>query len=172
MIKKMPTILCISMDNIISKINNLIELGFSQKDIINIIKSFPSILGLTIENIKNKIDNITKLGYSYNETLFIIKNLPSIFGYTLENIKGKIEFYNLIGLHDLFIKYPKKLMMSIELVYARYMFYKDMGINIDMNNYSKLYHSNKQFYNRFGITKEELINKYPYEKGVKDEKRI
>ena len=63
-------------------------------------------------------------------------------------------------------------MMSIELVYARYMFYKDMGINIDMNNYSKLYHSNKQFYDRFGITKEELINKYPYEKGVKDERRI
>ncbi|UKI58153.1 MAG: hypothetical protein L6V81_01540 [Clostridium sp.] len=46
-------------------------------------------------------------------------------------------------------------MMSLDLAYARYMFYKDIGINIDMNNYSKLFHSNKQFYDRFGIEKKK-----------------
>ena len=101
-----------------------------------------------------------------------MKNLPSLFGYTIENIIDKIEFYNLIGLHDLFIKYPKKLMMSLDLAYARYMFYKDIGIIIDASNYSKLFHSNKQFYDRFGIEKEELIKRYKYKKGIKDEKRI
>ena len=172
MIKKMPPILCISMDNIINKINDLISLGFTKEDVINIIKSFPSVLGLKINNIKNKIDSIVKLGYSYDEVIFMMKNLPSLFGYTIENIIDKIEFYNLIGLHDLFIKYPKKLMMSLDLAYARYRFYKDIGIIIDTSNYSKLFHSNKQFYDRFGIEKEELIKRYKYEKGIKDERRI
>lgn len=95
------------MENIINKINDLISLGFTKEDVINIIKSFPSVLGLKINNIKNKIDSIVKLGYSYDEVIFMMKNLPSLFGYTIENIIDKIEFYNLIGLHDLFIKYPK-----------------------------------------------------------------
>lgn len=169
-IKKMPNILCISIDNIINKIDSLMSLGFTKEEVINIIKTFPSVLGLTIDNIKNKIDNIVKLGYSYSETLFIIKNLPALFGYTLSTIKEKIEFYNSINLHDLFITYPKKLMMSLDLAYARYIFYQERGINIDMNNYSKLFYSNKQFKDKFNLSKEELINKYKRE--VKDERRI
>ena len=42
--------------------------------------------------------------------------------------------YDSIGLERLFVVDPKQIIQSIELSYARYMYYKESGINIDMNN--------------------------------------
>ena len=47
------------------------------------------------------------------------------------HIKQKIKFYDSIGLHSLAVKDSKQLMQSTALSYARYMFYKDNGIEID-----------------------------------------
>ena len=145
----------------------LVELGYSQEEIIKMTKSFPSIYGLSIDNMKQKIEDIKQLGYSQEEVIKITKSLPSIYGYSIENMKQKTEFYDYMGLHSLAVMSPKYLMQSIALSYARYMFLKEKGIRIDETNYKKLFYNQKQFQKQYGITKKELLEKYDYERDFK-----
>ena len=133
-------------------------------------KSLPSIYSYSIENMKQKIEDIESLGYSREEVIKMTKSLPSIYGYSIENMKQKIEFYDDIDMHDLAVIDPKKLMQSVKLSYARYNFYKDRGIEINMNNYRKLFIGNKQFEKQYGITKEEILKKYNYEENLEEKK--
>lgn len=141
----------------------LISLGYSKKEIIKMTKRVSAIFGYSIENIKQKIENLEELGYSREEVIKMTKNLPSIYGFSIENIKQKIEFYDSIGLHSLAIVAPKNLMQSTKLSYARYMFFKEKGIVIDETSYRKLFVNQKQFEKQYGLTKNEILQKYPYE---------
>lgn len=141
----------------------LISLGYSKKEIIKMTKRVSAIYGYSIENIKQKIEDIEALGYSREEVIKMTKNFPSIYGFSIENIKQKIEFYNSIGLHSLAIVAPKNLMQSTKLSYARYMFFKEKGIVIDETSYRKLFVGQKQFEKQYGLTKNEILQKYPYE---------
>ena len=90
-------------------------------------------------------------------------SLPNIYNLRIENLRRKIKFYDSIGLHSLAVMEPKQLMQSTRLSYARYMFYKENGINIDETNYRKLFVDQKTFERQYGIKKLELLKKYPYE---------
>ena len=163
MTKRVSAIYGYSIENIKQKIEGIEELGYNREEVIKMTKSFPSIYGLSIENIKQKIEDIEALGYSREEVIKMTKNLPSIYGFSIENIKQKIEFYDSIGLHSLAIVAPKNLMQSTKLSYARYMFFKEKGIVIDETNYNKLFVNQKQFEKQYGLTKNEILQKYPYE---------
>ena len=52
------------------------------------------------------------------------------------------------------------------LSYARYMFFKERGININMSNYNKLFVRQKQFEKQYGIKKSELLDRYKYTEYV------
>lgn len=109
------------------------------------------------------------LGYSKEEIIKMTKTLPVIYSYSIENMKQKIAFYDSIGMHELAVIDAKQLMQSVNLSYARYSFYMDKGINIDIDNYKKLFISQKQFEKSYGITKEELLKKYDYNKYKEEE---
>ena len=79
-------------------------------------------------------------------------------------MKQKIEYYDSIVMHKLAVVDAKLLMQSTALSYARYEFYKDKGNEIDMINYRKLFIGQKNFEKQFGITKQELLEKYDYNK--------
>ena len=141
-----------------------LECGYTKEEVIKITKILPAIYGLSIENMKQKIVDIMDLGYTKEEVIKMTKTLPTIYGLSIENIKQKIDFYNLIGMHELAVVDAKMLMQSINLSYARYSFYMNLGINVDMNNYRKLFINQKQFEKTYGITKEELLKRYDYNK--------
>ena len=141
----------------------LISLGYSKEEIIKMTKNLPAIYNYSIGNIKQKIEDMEELGYSREEVIKMTIGLPSILGLSIENIKQKIEFYDFIGLHFLAVVDPKKLMQSTKLSYARYMFFKEKGIVIDKINYNKLFANQKQFEKKYGLTKDEILQKYPYE---------
>ena len=141
----------------------LISLGYSKEEIIKMTKNLPAIYNYSIGNIKQKIEDLEALGYSREEVIKMTKNLPSIYGFSIENIKQKIEFYDFIGLHSLAVIDSKKLMQSTKLSYARYMFFKEKGIVIDETSYRKLFVGQKQFEKQYGLTKNEMLQKYPYE---------
>ena len=134
-------------------------------------KTLPSIYGLSIESMKQKIDDMIALGYTKEEVIKMTKKLPTIYGLSIESMKQKIDFYDSIGMHELAVINPKQLMQSVNLSYARYLFYKYKGIDIDMNNYRKLFIGQKQFEKAYGITKKELLEKYDYNK-YKEEIKI
>ena len=165
MTKSSPSIYNYSIENIKQKIEDMEKLGYSQEDVIKMTKSLPTIYGLSIDNIKQKIEDMEELGYSQEDVIKMTKSLPTIYGLSIENLKQKIEFYDSIGLHSLVIKDTKQLMQSTKLSYARYMFYKEKGIIIDEKNYSKLFIGQKRFEKTYGITKESLLEMYPYEDG-------
>ena len=143
--------------------------GYSKEEVIKMTKSLPQIYGYSIENMKQKIEDIMVLGYSKEEVIKMTKSLPQIYSLSKENMKQKIDFYDSIGMHVLAVIDTKYLMQSVNLSYARYSFYMDKGINIDIDNYRKLFIGQKNFEKSYGITKEELLKKYDYNK-FKEEK--
>ena len=163
MTKNLPQIYGLSIENIKQKIEDMEELGYSREEVIKMTKSLPQIYSLSIENIKQKIEDMEELGYSREEVIKMTIGLPTIFGLSIENIKQKVEFYNYIGLHSLAVVEPKKLIQSTKLSYARYMFFKEKGIVIDETSYRKLFVGQKQFEKQYGLTKNEILQKYPYE---------
>lgn len=147
----------------------LLKMGYTKEEVIKMTKSFPPIYGLSIENIKQKIEDMIALGYTKEEVIKITKSFPAIYSLSIENIKQKIEFYDSIGIHELAVINPKQLIQSVNLSYARYSFYKDRGIDIDIKSYKKLFIEQKRFEKAYGITKKELLEKYDYNK-YKEEK--
>ena len=147
----------------------LLKMGYTKEEVIKMTKSLPQIYSYSIENMKQKIEDIISLGYTKEEVIKMTKILPAIYGFSIENMKQKIDFYDSIDMHELAVINPKQLMQSVNLSYARYSFYKDRGIDIDMNNYRKLFDGQKRFEKAYGITKKELLEKYDYNK-YKEEK--
>lgn len=169
--KRLPTIFCYSIDNIKTKIEDMISLGFTREEVIKMIKLFPSVLSISIDNIKNKINIFLEHGYTYDEILYTFKVIPSIIASAPDNLKRKLNFYNTIGISDCIKAKPIKLMLSLNLVYARYRFLSERGIIIDEKSSVKLFCNNKQFERVNGISKEALLNMYSYDNEVKKNER-
>ena len=147
----------------------LLKMGYTKEEVIKMTKSLPQIYSYSIENMKQKIEDIISLGYTKEEVIKMTKSLPQIYGLSIESMKQKIDFYDSIDMHELAVIDSKQLMQSVNLSYARYSFYKERGIDIDMNNYGKLFVGQKNFEKTYGITKKELLEKYDYNK-YKEEK--
>ena len=169
MTKTLPAIYGYSIENMKQKIEDIISLGYTKEEVIKMTKILPAIYGLSIESMKQKIEDIISLGYTKEEVIKMTKSLPQIYGLSIESMKQKIDFYDSIDMHELAVIDSKQLMQSVNLSYARYSFYKDRGIDIDMNNYGKLFVGQKNFEKTYGITKKELLEKYDYNK-YKEEK--
>ena len=148
----------------------MMSLGYTREEVLKMTKSLPSIYSLSIESIKQKIIDMMSLGYTKEEVLKMTKSFPSIYGLSIENIKQKITFYDSIDMHELAIVDPMLLMQSVDVSYARYAFYREMGIEISMSNYRGLFINNKQFEKRYGITKKELLEKYNYKRFMEEQK--
>lgn len=71
-------------------------------------------------------------------------------------------------MHELAIIDSKQLIQSVKLSYARYKYYEDNNVFINMDNYRKLFVNEKQFKKRSNMTKSELLNKYDYSEYIKE----
>ena len=160
MAKVLPTIFNISIENIKRKLKDIESLGYTKEETIKMTSLLPALISYSTENIKQKIDDIMSLGYSKEEVIKMTITLPALFGYSIENITKKINFYKEIGLDFIITNYTKNLMQSVELSYARYNYFKND--NNEITSYSYLFCNEKRFKKQFGITKQELLQMYPY----------
>ena len=141
--------------------------GYSKKNIIKMTNLLPSIFGYSEENIENRFEYLKSKGYSEQEIIKMTKSLPPIFNLSEDNIDKKIEFYKEINLEFIITEDTLQLIQSIELTYARYRFFSDIGIIINQDNYRKLfYYSQNNFIKQYGINNNELINRYPYNQKI------
>ena len=151
----------------------LCNFGYTKEESKEILNTYP-LNTCKPETLKRKIEEINmymeRLGYSRAEVIKMTKSLPTIYGLSIDNIKQKIDFYDSIGLHELAINDTKQLMQSVSLSYARYMFYKEKSIEITDRSYKKLFIGKKQFQKAYGITKEELLEKYDYQAYIQQKK--
>ena len=151
----------------------LCNFGYTKEESKEILNTY-SLNTYKPETLKKKIEEINmymeKLGYSKEEVIKMTKSLPTIYSLSIDNIKQKIDFYDSIGLHELAINDTKQLMQSVSLSYARYMFYKEKSIEITDRSYKKLFIDQKRFEKAYGITKEELLEKYDYQAYIQQKK--
>ena len=160
-----------TIDNITQKIKEVMSLGYTKDEVIKMTISLPQIYSYSVEkNMKQKIQDLMKLGYTKEEVIKMTIDLPQIYSSSIENIRGKIEFYDSINMHELAIIDTKRLMQSTALSYARYMFYKERGIDININNYRKIFIGQIQFKKSYEITNQELLEMYSYDKYLEETK--
>ena len=171
MTKAFPSLYGYSIENIKRKIEDLISLGYNKADIIKMTKLLPVLYGLSIENIKQRINDLISLGYSREDVIKMTKQLSTLYGYTIENIKLKVEFFKRINLGFIMVYDTKRLMQSIDLTYARYMFFKNQGIVITEENYTKLFYSTKNFEKQYGIDKSALLEKYNFQEYINNKNK-
>ena len=169
--KRLPTIFCYSIDNIKTKIEDMITLGFTREVVIKMVRNFPSILSISMDNIKNKINIFLEHGYTYDDILYTFEVIPAVMAYSPDSLREKLKYYNSIGIHNFIAMKPIKLMLSLNLVYARYRYLTEKGIVIDEKNSYKMFCNNKLFERLHGISKEVLLSRYSYEKEVKNNER-
>lgn len=169
--KRLPTIFCYSIDNIKTKIEDMISLGFTREEVIKMIRNFPSVLSISMDNIRNKINIFLEYGYTYDDILYTFEVIPAVMAYSPDSLREKLKYYNSIGIHNFIAMKPIKLMLSLNLVYARYRYLTEKGIVIDEKNSYKMFCNNKLFERLHGISKEVLLSKYSYEKEVKNNER-
>ena len=175
--KKFPMTFTSSLDKFDNKISILEALGHSREKIIYMTANLPAIFSYSEDNLRNKIDDIIAMGYTKKEVLRMLETFPALYGLTIEKIREKKEFYDSIGLSELFIKKPAMFIQSIELSYARYMFYKSIGIEITMDNYLLLFWVQSKFKNSYKISNDELMEIYSYDEcllknDVKTKKKL
>lgn len=170
--KKNPSLFIYKETSIKDKIDDILALGYSYDDVRSIIIKFPKILSYSLVRIKNRIVELESLGYTHEQVLKMTKLLPSLFGLHIDTIREKKEFYDSIGIGDIITLKPMYLMQSIEVSYARYMFYKSIGKEINKDNYLLLFMLQTRFIKKYGKTKEELINEFNYDKYLEEKKNI
>ena len=167
MTKTVPSLFGYSEESLSKKYQYFIDKGYTLEEIIKMTKTLPALFNYSEESLNKKYQYFIDKGYTLEEIIKMTKTLPALFSYSEENIEEKLNFYNNINLSLIAINDTKKLMQSVELSYARYMYFEERGITIDESNYIRLFYNNKKFTKQYGITKEKLLEKYKYD----DEKR-
>ena len=156
-VKKVPIVLKdYYLNKIIIKLNCLSELGFSKEEIINITCSNPYILLYSEEMLIERFNNLLYFEYSLDDIRKLIINLPILFGYDINTISKKIKYYDSINLKSIIINDTSILLYPLELIEKRYNFISK-SLSINTKNYNLLFLSDKDFYKKYKITKEELL---------------
>ena len=151
-IKKIPIILKnVYLDALESKLNKLLELGFSKDNIISITITNPYILLYSTESINNKVFSVKGLGYSIEDVIKMMTDFPLIFGYDITNIEKKINFYRSVDLDNYLIQNSKILIYNLDYLKSRLNCIKDKKDNLD------LFLSEKDFYNKYNVKSLDLI---------------
>mgnify|MGYP003290674024 CR=1 FL=1 len=150
-----------------NKINNILcylfLYGYSMEELIEITRRFPSLYCFSIDTLKNKIENIESLGYSKEEIIKITIKLPALFGKDINDIRRKKRFYDQIGIGDIVVNNTFYLTQNLDLTFARYMFYRSLGVKIDHGNMNLLFMSQESFVKKYGKTNKQLIMLYNYQ---------
>ncbi len=162
MTSKAPSLFGQTIDTLKEKKKGIIDIGFSEEQVRKILVESPTTFGCTTQTVIDKIDGIVNLGYTKEEVMNVVTIYPTILTKSTGKIKDLVEFYDSIGMHELLLKEPKQFMQSVEVSYARYMFFKERGITINMDHYRNLFRSHVEFEERYGISKVDLLKKYNY----------
>ena len=119
---------------------------------------------MNTQNLKEKILYFLNIGYSIDEIIWITRKVPTVFNYSCEGLDEKIKVLKNADLQSEILSRPTCLMQGVELSYARVKFMKENNLVFDHKAFNYLFLSNKEFHKRFGITNEEIKEKYPYKK--------
>ena len=152
----MPSLLGITTEGILDRFEFFIQLGYTKEEFIKMSASLPALYNYSTDKITSRVRELLEFGYTKEEVIIISKVFPAIFSFSSESLSLKLDYYKFLNIERSFIKAPKNLIQSIELSYARYEFFKQ-------NN---MFMGSEQFKQLYGITNEEIIRMYDYNKTI------
>lgn len=163
-IKFLPAICCLNLDNLNKKIEDLTELGYSKNDVIKMIKKFSSIFSISIETIKQKMKDIEDIGYTKDEVLSMTKMFPVLFSLDVENIKQKNKDLEELGYsHDevkkITVTFPQVYSLSVDNLTPKIEFYDSIELhNMIVETPRNLIQSVNVSYARYKFFQKKGIN--------------
>ena len=140
------------------------KLYFSDEDVRYIIFRYPTIINRLEETLEEKLQVLISYNNIDEETAYeMIKRFPAIMGYNVTRTKRQLDLLEQEGLTDSVILNPITLTNSVELLYAMIQYAKeqyntDNLRTINRKNIFKTGDSKRAF----GMSKEQLKAKYPY----------
>ena len=145
------------------KIDTLLSLGYTIKDILKINRKTNIIATYSNKSIIDKFNYLLSLGFSKIETISITTICPQIYCYKQDSIKTKFD--NLISLgytykevKTIIINYPAILNMSLEYIKEKIEFYNSIGLhNVLIKDANHLITSLSLVYARYMFLKEKDI---------------
>ena len=148
-INKIPNILNKNyLDQLVDKFDNLIRMGFSKNEIVNIIKKNPYILLFPCDIIRDNHKYLLEYGFgNYSITL-----CPLLLSYNCLEIENRIKYYKKIKLFDTILDNPCYLLFNLDFIRIRYNF-----IIKKNGNLNDLFVDDILFYNKYNITRDKLI---------------
>lgn len=177
---KMVTDLVLAEANILNtdyiKINIQLEriakFGYTKKQLINIVKNNPTTLVTPIDDLKKRFYSMTEYKYSKNDVLRFTSRIPDLLTYPDERVENRFLILNAIGLHDAPIKSPYILRFSSHTTYARYCYFIDNNIEINMENYNDLFACEKDFSKKYGVSSNRLTKIYKFKQFEHEKEKI
>ena len=155
-------------ENIKTNYKLLMNLGYTNEEVIKMTKMLPALYSYSEDNITNKIDFLIDLGYSKQEVLKMTINFPALYSFSEENIIEKIEYYRKKNLDFIIIENTKYLMQSMKKTKARYNYLtEEKMFSLDESNYSKLFMSEKNFQKTYGVSTDALIKLHGLDSQIK-----
>ena len=124
----------------------------------------PTIYVLTEENIKSKFEFFLEKGYSSEDIRFIKLKVPAVFSYSRVSLDEKIRVLQESNLGSELLNRPSYLIQGVNLSYARLRFMLDKKLTINHKAFNYLVLDNKNFLKKFGISNDEIRERYPYKK--------
>ena len=156
-----------AVETIRKKIIDFEALGYEHQTVLKMTSSLAMLFSYSIDNIKQKRLDLMALGFSEEEVTMMTSAVPALFGYSKQNIENKINVLRKINLGNIIAKEPGKLITSAKLVYARYLYLTNKGINVSEGYHGKLFFQEKAFIRAYGISNKDVIKMYiPEDEGV------
>ena len=176
MVKHKPTVLMLTLTEIIIRIESLKSLGYTDKDIKIMSINTPSIYVQPFNYITDKLHYLIEYGFTKEQAIRITSLLSTVFDYSYDTIEQRLDLFEYLNLHNLVYNKPITLRQSPKLTYARYKYFQDKGIEVNEQKYKKLFMSEKQFMDIHKISNIDLMNKYNYDeeiqKEIKEKKKV
>ena len=154
-----PQIFDYTTENLTKTIEKVVDFGFEKEQALKFLLRVCSFI-LPEEFIEKKFNQLISIGYNKDEIIKMLETFPSLFLLNIDVLNEKIQFYDRIGLSKKVAENAKLLMQSTELSYARYMFYKSIGITIDEENFKLLFMSGKDFQELYHVNNRYIVEKY------------
>ncbi len=139
---------------------------FSDDDIRYMIYRYPSLINRSTETLDEKFETFTSYeGIDELDAYGMVKTAPMILGYNSSRIKKQLDLLEKNGIIDVVFSKPSLLMVSPSLMHALIEYAKERYSTSDLSDIklNSIFVANSTLKRAYGITADELKERYPYE---------
>ncbi|MFC1640659.1 hypothetical protein ACFL2D_01270 [Patescibacteria group bacterium] len=154
-IRRTPALMTMSTARINAALINLCRHGIAKADVRDMVNLNPGILSNSPEHTNMIYEYFEVKGYTQEQASDAFRRSPAILMSSVDRIDDQLYVFEQLGM-DISL-YPKALIYAPELLMARARYLKSRMLDLDSSN---MFIGNDKFYVKFGLTREQLMEKH------------